>query len=162
MLEALLDTERRAKAAKEQAERRETMGHKLPRHPAAANYRYGLARIEFLYAQIHRDFLKRPLPDGIAQQWAEAHALLGRFSLAARCADDAHKAEYEAKAIALAGLNQKQCCCPDRRVVAQAGNAKGVFQRSWRATEQVLIEGETLVEFRLCQICNALSAFEVR
>lgn len=157
MLKALLEEKRRAYGAKEQQERRELTGHKLARHPAVANYNYGIARENFA----HKQFLSCP-PEQVKGNFAvlaEALAMQGRFSQAAEQLDDGPlKKLYEAKAVAMAQVGTK-CSCPDSKLVSQPGNAIGKTVPSFEKFDEVY-NGKMTVSFARCTLCGGIFAYQ--
>lgn len=157
MIEALMDPERRKVAQEEQMERRELKGHKLANHPAVANYRYGVAREKLVRPQLG-DPQRGKVPS-IMDSLAEGYALQGRFGeAAAMAATESFKSQYATNAIAVGQLGVKQCACPDSMTVRQPGNAKGKVVPSFRMTDHVF-DGEKLIVFRSCLICQSVSAY---
>lgn len=155
MLQQLLDPERRAKAAKDQAELKQVMGHRVARRPGQANYLFGVARERMALNQLtvvgNLDDESR---DALLSQLAEGLALQAKFEAAAQVAPEGdHKQEYFAKAEAIARVNEQQCACP---VLQDAGDGG---KEATQLSSEKAWNGKLTISFTRCKICKAISAY---
>lgn len=146
LLEIIRDPARRAHAAAEQDEERARRGR--ARTPAEANYHFGLARASLALQaeEVDPDFL------------AEGLALQGRFREAAGLAtDEARRAEYEARAVALENAGVRLCGCGEVHVAPSRMDARGERTPMHHPVEDVH-DGERTFRLYRCRGCGAISA----
>ena len=149
MLEALLDPERRKKAAEDQARLKQLMGHRVARHPAQANHLYGVARERLALEQIDRlaNDADQTLVAPLYEQLAEGLALQGNLEAAAEIAPEGPRKEnYAAKVKAIAHIGESLCVC--------AGKVDGAQLPAGRVWT-----GKVTIQFTRCQWCGAISAY---
>lgn len=149
-LQLLEDPARRAAAARVQAEKRAEREDVTARTPAEANYLFGVARAELALGHVESE--------GAASRLAEGYALQGFFAGAAAVeTDEERRAEYEAKARAVAHPGEVQCGDPETTVERKRGDAKG--QRvSVRHPVEEVFDGSRFLTISKCRVCGAYSA----
>lgn len=156
MLDILLDPERRQKAVEDQAKARAKFGHRIITDPAQSRYFVGQAREQSILAALEGVTAEDQKTHWV-NQLAEAYAMQGRFTEAAEVVQSpAHKAEYEAKADAVANIGQR-CDCSDTIHFPLPNDAKGRIEPS--QTEVIRIfDGTKTIIFRRCAYCKTISA----
>lgn len=158
LLEIISTPERREQARKEQIEAREKFGARLAKHPAQANYLYGMAREQQALDQLA--VLPRDGGENEAHalnQLAEGLALQGRFEEAAEvCQSEPHKQEYLAKADALSRVGIG-CQCPPTIVSPSPRDAKGTTSQAQPATDEVY-DGTAVIQITKCTLCGTVAA----
>ena len=113
----LLTPERRAEAAKLQADLAARNTGVKTRHPAYANFLHGRARAQAALTEVGAllaaDSVDREAFKQAQERYGEAMALEGQYGLAlANSSDPARRADYQAHARALENCNVKLCACP--------------------------------------------------
>lgn len=157
LLEVISTPERREEARRQQEMLRERYGSRLAQHPAQSNYVYGLARMQSAFDQLGVEELESQQEVHLLNQLAEGLALQGRFDEAASIvASEAHKAEYEAKASAMAQLGSG-CDCPLTVTKPSPRDAKGETSSTRQLVEEVF-DGSAVVKFSKCLLCGTYAA----
>lgn len=176
MLTALLDPERREKAARDQEKLRAILGPRVVRRPAQAKYLYGMARERLALDQLSLagDVADISSTPDLANQLAEGLALQCRFTEAAAiAASEPHAAEYKAKALAVEHVNEQMCADPPTQphgghhglsadaIANHPGEVAGVKarQESTQLAFEELFNGKVTIRFTKCLLCGALSAY---
>lgn len=163
MIEELLTFERRQKAAEVQALRRERAGHRVLTDPAQIKFRWGVQR-ELTASQQLQALQTSGRPDAqreelLCNQIAEGKAAQGKFAEAAAIGKrDTLRAEYEAKALALANPESK-CECPAKQAQRQPGNAKAL-ETDTQIVAEILWTGDETVTLLRCVLCGKYSLLQ--
>lgn len=156
MLDILLDPTRRQKGAEDQAQARAKFGHRIITDPAQSRYFVGQAREQSILAALEGVTAEDQRIHWL-NQLAEAYAMQGRFTEAAEAVQSlAHKADFQAKAAAVANIG-KRCDCPDTTHFPLPNDAKGRIELSQTEIKRVWNSKELII-FRRCAYCKAISA----
>ena len=139
LLEILLDPDRRAKAADEQAKLKQSIGTRLARSIPHANYVFGVAR-----ETLALERLQAGENDAAYDQLGEGLALQARFTEATEAVRDIQRRElYAAKAAAIERIGELSCTHTGEHLPSQ---------RVWN--------GKQMIAFTRCVQCGALAASE--
>lgn len=160
MIDLLLTTERREKAAEVQNLRREQMSHRLVKDPARIKYGWGVQReltaTNQLQALQSSGASDPEREQQFREQLAEGLAAQGKFAEAVPLSlNEDRRSEYQAKADALQQPGRR-CACPETIQQRQPGNAKALATPTQNPAEVVWTGSQTLT-FLLCSQCGVFS-----